>query len=303
VVAVADGGPFEGLGHLARSSGLVLALRGHGVDVECFALGTASDVSFDGVVWSVATWGRIRALGPERAAVVLDSNRSERDEVTTLATLTRLVWFEDHADPPPGAAMVISVTTKPPGPPSWCCGFEHACLRPSFWNPPASRVRACARRVLVTTGGGDPRGASVRLVEAVTAALPNADARLVVGPQAVGSVPPHVHIVDAPDSLFQELRASDLVVCGAGQTALEALRLGIPAVVAPLVPDQAEAAMRLQDARAARVLWPDEDLVAHVRELGTSPRIRIDLAAQGPRIIDGRGAARVGTRLRHLLRD
>jgi spore coat polysaccharide biosynthesis predicted glycosyltransferase SpsG len=154
--------------------------------------------------------------------------------------------------------------------------------------------------VLVTTGGGDPQGASDRLVEAVRAALPEADLRLVLGPQASGPVPAGVQTVRGRDSLFEELRAADLVVCGAGQTALEAISLGIPAVVVPLATNQADAALRLDEAHVARVVWPGSDPLPHLRELGSNAAVRAELAARGPRTIDGRGAARIATKIKAL---
>jgi spore coat polysaccharide biosynthesis predicted glycosyltransferase SpsG len=193
--------------------------------------------------------------------------------------------------------MVISVGTEPPGPPTWCCGLDYACLRHEFWNAVPAQVRAVARRVLVTTGGGDPDGASGRLAEAVRGALPAADVRLVIGPQANGAVPAGVLAVRRRDSLFDELREADLVVCGGGQTALEAIRLGIPAVVVLLAPNQTDTATRLEEAQVARVVWPGTDPVLDVRELGTNTAIRADLAVRGPRTIDGRGAARVASKI------
>jgi spore coat polysaccharide biosynthesis predicted glycosyltransferase SpsG len=158
-------------------------------------------------------------------------------------------------------------------------------------------VRDGAHRVLITTGGGDPDEAAIGLVGAARNALPGAELRLVIGPQAAGRVPDGIVPVSAPESLYDEMRAADLIICGAGQSAFEAVSLGVPTAVVPLVDNQMGNAQRLAEAQAARVLWPGDDPRPHLRELATDPEVRAGLAQRGRLTIDGRGARRVAAKI------
>src|SRR5262249_21360055 len=85
-------------------------------------------------------------------------------------------------------------------------------------------VRADARRVLVTTGGGDPGGATMRVVEAVRGSSPEVEVDVVVGRGRPGAPPPDDgrvrHVVDVTD-LPRRIAEADVVVTAAGTTALE----------------------------------------------------------------------------------
>ena len=205
--------------------------------------------------------------------------------------------FHDHGAAPRRAAVVISVGTKSPGPEHWCCGLTYVCLRSPFSGASRASVRDGAHRVLITTGGGDPDEAAIGLVGAARNALPGAELRLVIGPQAAGRVPDGIVPVSAPESLYDEMRAADLIICGAGQSAFEAVSLGVPTAVVPLVDNQMGNAQRLAEAQAARVLWPGDDPRPHLRELATDPEVRAGLAQRGRLTIDGRGARRVAAKI------
>ncbi len=290
IVVAADAGPSTGLGHLSRSSALVLALRARAVKVRCVALGAAADICMDGVTWSAGDIDEL-AIAATRSTIVLDSYDVRRDEVEAVAC------FHDEGHAPRRAALVISVGTRPPGPANWCCGLAYACLRPVFSEAKAAPLSESARRVLITTGGGDPDGAAERLIDASREVLPDTELRLVVGPQTSGPVPPDVVLVHAPESLYDEMHAADLVICGAGQTAFEAISLGVPTIAVPLVSNQFANAARLEEARVARVVWPGEDPRPHLSALAANPGLRVALGRRGRTKIDGRGADRVAERI------
>lgn len=290
ILIAADAGPTAGLGHLARSSALALALRALDVQVSCLALGAHSDLSMGGVNWLAGDIGEL--ISPAaRLRIVLDSYDTKRDEVEAVAA------FHDDGQAPLRAELIISVGTRPPGPEDWCCGLTYVCLRPPFCGAPRVHVADRAERVLITTGGGDPFGAPAALVDAARDALPGAKLRLVVGPQASGQVPEGVVPIYVPKSIYEEMRAADLIICGAGQTAFEAISLGVPTAVFPLVDNQLPNAERLADAEVAHVLWPGGDSRTQLREIGTDPVLRAAFAERGRRTIDGHGAARVAARI------
>ncbi|MHB1244616.1 MAG: hypothetical protein ACYC1P_14640, partial [Gaiellaceae bacterium] len=153
-VVVADGGPEGGLGHVARSSALAVALGRLGVGVRCLALGADGPLEVDGVSWEPI--GRLGDAPLAGASVlVLDSYRLGEDEVAELPAALPLVVLQEHLPPPARAALVVSAGAEPGADPRRLAGLEYVSLRPAFWSAPQREIAERVRHVLVTTGGGD----------------------------------------------------------------------------------------------------------------------------------------------------
>jgi UDP-N-acetylglucosamine:LPS N-acetylglucosamine transferase len=144
--------------------------------------------------------------------------------------------------------------------------------------------------------------AAARLAAAARGAAPHATIALVRGPQATSPLPPGVEAVAGAASLAAELARADLVVCGAGQTALEAAATGAPAVVVPLAENQHHNAAALRAADAARVADRIEDVAAAVAELIGDAAARAALGARAQRAVDGYGAFRIAWAVERLAR-
>jgi spore coat polysaccharide biosynthesis predicted glycosyltransferase SpsG len=283
-VVIADGAPGAGLGHLARGSAIVAALRARGLDVLALAYGAAAPLSLDGIAWTP-----YRAPGGADA-IVLDTYTMPADERDALAALAPLACFYDLGEVPRGAALVI-------GPGGDLAGLRHAALRAPFWGLPERRVRGAVERVLVTTGGGALRDAGSALAAQVAGVLPDAVVALVRAPLARFDAPPGVELVDAPASLLHEFLAADVVVTAAGQTSLEAVATGAATVALPLVDNQRANAAELERAGAALVVTP-EAVPAAIASLDTARREA--LARAGQAAVDGYGALRIAFRVAGL---
>lgn len=298
---VADGGRDAGLGHVTRSSALALALARVGFETNCYALGAEGPLVRDEVTW--------RPLGafaeaPLQAAsvLVLDSYTLAPVELDAAPSSMPLVVLHDHVSPPARAALVVSAGSEPDDDPRRLAGLDYACLRPAFWSPPERVVAPRLGRVLVTTGAGDAvAGLGSRLAAAARDALPEADVTLVRGPFATDAAPPGIAVLRAPDSLYEPLLATDVVVTAAGQTLLEAAALGTPTIAVVAVENQRGQAARLAALEAARVLelpaaeLPEE--LARLRDAG----VRGTLARNARAAVDGRGAERVAVRIAALV--
>jgi spore coat polysaccharide biosynthesis predicted glycosyltransferase SpsG len=302
-LVVADGGPDAGLGHISRSSALALAVGDRGFDVRCFALEAPGPTARDGVAWKcVASLESTPDLA-EAAVLVVDSYRLSEDGLAAVPDHVPVVVLQEHATPPARAALVVSAASDPAlGGPDRLCGFEYACLRPAFWAPPARTSFDGIRRVLVTTGGGDPTpGLGAALAAAARDALPAAAVTLVRGPFARGDHPAGVSLLDAPDSLHGALVDTDLVVTAGGQTMLEAAAVGTPTIAVVAADNQRQQATRLADLGAVRLLeLPAGELAQTMRELDAAPHVRRRLARHAQAAIDGRGAHRVAERIAAL---
>jgi len=304
VTVVADAAPSAGLGHLSRSTALAVALAADGIEVRCLGYGLGDPIERDGVDWQPLPDGGVELGAGD--AIVFDSYEIRPvDAVARGDVPDRLIAFHDQGEPPARALLVVSIATETapevPGQ-TWLTGFEHACLRPPFWDPPERRVSDVVETVLVTAGAADT-GAGAALAGVVREALPAARIAFVRGPFNDAGPPEDVDIVDAPDSLLEPLVGCDLVVCAAGQTMLEAAATGAPAVVAVVAPNQ-EAGARLLDKRGGAHLIDPADwdtVVSEVREIGGDLERRKRLSRSARAAVDGRGARRVAARVASLL--
>lgn len=302
-VVVADGGSEGGLGHVARSSALAVALGRLGVGVRCLALGADGPLELDGVSWEpIVRLGDAPLAGA--SVLVLDSYRLGDDEVAALPAALPLVVLQEHLTPPARAALVVSAGAEPGADPRRVAGLEYVSLRPAFWSAPQRDIAERVRHVLVTTGGGDPvPGLGAQLAAAAHDALPEADVTLVRGPfGSPAPAPPGVGLLEAPDSLHGPLLAADLVVTAGGQTLLEAAALGTPSIAVVAAENQRQQALRLAELGATRVLeLPADELPALLRRLDSSADERRDLARRSQAAVDGRGAQRVAERIAALI--
>jgi spore coat polysaccharide biosynthesis predicted glycosyltransferase SpsG len=283
IAMVADGGPRVGLGHLARSSAVAVGLQVRGVEVRAYAYGADAPRTVDGIEW--VPYER-RPAGP----IVLDSYTLPAAELAPLAV------FHDEGELPDAALVIKSGAAVPD--PHVLAGLRHAPLRAPYWGLPERTVRESVQRVLVTTGGGALVAAGVQLAAVARDALPGASVALVRGPLADFEPPSGVEVVHAPASLLDELRAADVVVSAAGQTALEAAATGVATVALALAHNQRPQANALADAGAAVVCEP-EQVGDTLRALDAARRAA--LAEAGQRAVDGFGALRIAFRIAELL--
>ena len=301
MTVVADAGERSGLGHLSRSTAVAVALRCHGVAVECLARGAGAAFERDGVRWAPLPEDVPLPRVPD--GLVVDSYSLSPAEVEA-ATARRLVVLHDGGEVPARADLVVAVAGEPSdGAGRTLGGLAYAALRPAFWGVPPRRVADRVRRVVVSVGGGQLAEAGYELASCVRSALPGASVALVRGPAAFGDVPEGVEPIDAPRSLLGPLLEADLLVTAGGQTLLEAAACGTPTAVVVLAENQRRQAQRLAEAGAARLVDPPdpEQLAAAVSELAGDAAGRDELARSAQLAVDGFGALRVAFHVARLL--
>lgn len=180
---------------------------------------------------------------------------------------------------------------------------------------PTERI-ADSFQFLVTLGGGDRWGHTLKAVEAVKQSPEKFESHIVVGagwPHAeqakrlIGNHP-RIHFYEDPSFFPQLMARADLAFCGAGMTTYELAYLGIPMLSVALVPHQqpigqgwcergASDHMGLADGVNAQMIserlhyWMgrDQDLEDH--------------GMAGQKVVDGRGKFRVLERVWKLIQD
>jgi UDP-2,4-diacetamido-2,4,6-trideoxy-beta-L-altropyranose hydrolase len=184
-------------------------------------------------------------------------------------------------------------------------GPRFALLDPVYASPLRAVRHPRAPRVLIALGGGPRVALGYAIARAVRREMPWASIRIAGGFAAASAADRHRIAWTGPlDGLARELDACDLAVVGGGVSLYEACARGVAAVGVPVVVPQrptvrgfVTAGASLGDASGA----PDADRVARdVVALLRRPALRRALAAQGRRLVDGRGASRVADAIRQL---
>jgi spore coat polysaccharide biosynthesis predicted glycosyltransferase SpsG len=296
IVLAADAHEDAGTGHLSRSTALACALAARGATVRTLALGADHVVEMDGLRWDPVPATELASQ--DCAGVVIDSYDLDRALRRDLAGAAPLAEFDDAGEDVEGA-LAIGPLSVDANDARRIAGPSFACLRRATWGVRAPEPRDAIRRVLVTTGGGDPTGRAATYAATVRAALPE-DVGVVWARVGAGATPAGVEPVAPQASLTDEMLLCDLVACGGGLTMLEAAALGIPCVALALVANQRPGRDRLAAAGAVVAADDDAALGAAVARLAAAYDERRELARRAAELVDGFGAFRVAARVSTL---
>ncbi|KTT54140.1 hypothetical protein NS337_11925 [Pseudomonas oryzihabitans] len=187
-------------------------------------------------------------------------------------------------------------------------GPRFALLRSAFARPRAE-CQVSIRRVLVSFGGVDAAGETLKVLTAL-ADLSELRVDVVAGP----ANPHWVELVERcqgrpawrlwrhVEDFAGLLREADLAIGAGGGTAWERACLGTPSICVALAANQRANAEAMAVAGAHLYLGEATqvsvaDYRAAVQTLQASPGLRQSLAARGRTLVDGRGANRVATAL------
>jgi spore coat polysaccharide biosynthesis predicted glycosyltransferase SpsG len=292
VLCWVDAGPAVGLGHLSRGLAIAEALADR--DVAClFALPRVLALQADAVVVDVPqplARAEVRALGGGRRVLVVDNAG------------------EGRAD----ADLVLAPFGRGRGR-RWLVGPEFVPLRRALRLAGELRgPRPASHEVLVSMGATDPGGLTVPALEGLELAkarFPDVRARVVANPAAdvwrrlppllrrLGSPPPSSV---APDAMVTHLAEAAVAVVAMGVTVYEALACGVPAVVLSRTRADVAHARSLAERGAVVSLgvdWTAERIGSAVAALLAAPARLAAMSEAGRRLVDGRGAERVATRL------
>jgi spore coat polysaccharide biosynthesis protein SpsF len=185
-------------------------------------------------------------------------------------------------------------------------GPEYAILRAHFGGA-AKEVRARAERVLLSFGGSDPQGLTLKAARALGVLPPEVEVVAVAGPAfshrrefeaLASSLPRRVPLVDREGAHIADLMLeADVVVGSGGMSVYELAALGTPGVV---LGQNAREDKRMREfARHGTVeylgLGPEVEEGAigeAVRALLADAGRRRAMSERGRALVDGRGAAR-----------
>ena len=317
----APAGPRRGFGHLVRCRSLARALGAHpflairGGDRACAA---ARTLGFELVAGSAAT--AIRRVAPDVLVVddpiAADARRwiaCARSNGVRVVTVHDLGLGAAEGDLVVDGSVVRAATgggSKDPRlqrsepRPRVLRGPRFAILDPAFSSVHRAARHGFAPRVLIALGGGPRAALASAIACAVRQQLPWTRIRIAGGfAPALPADRGHIEWTGPLDGLAAELSACDVAVVGGGVSLYEACARGVAAVAVPVVGPQRPTVRGFVTRHAARGTWRafDADGVAReVVHLLRRPDVRVQLAARGRQLVDGRGAIRVADAVQQL---
>lgn len=196
-------------------------------------------------------------------------------------------------------------------------GPKYNILRSEFYGQNSIQIKDKVKRVLVTSGGSDPHGASIRITETLLECEPLYNAEIVVmaGPlsnsvnqlQSISAKHPNVAVIQNASNVAEVMRSCDMAIAAAGGTMNELCACGVPSVVYALANNQVRAAFCFSNKRCALdggAVW-DAAFSSRVKncteKLAQSRDLRFNISKNAHALFDGMGANRVATELLALV--
>lgn len=334
-----DAAPQLGFGHLVRSLALANALRDRGIHVV-FAIVQGPEalrmvqtrgfraVSPPSMVgsWSEDAWFEDVLRREQPHAVVLDVRGGL--SVDTVSRVHQRGVLVVDVDDPSDRRLAADLAFYPPVPQvramDWTrfegtlhAGWEWIILRPEFARHRRAERAAPASqaRVLVTMGGSDPFGLTLKAVAALELVTGGSETEIVVGPgfmhsdalsAAVARSRRAYVVTRDPSDVAAVMERADLALGSFGVTAYELAAVGVPAIYLSISPDHAESARALTDISAAVSLGVHDGVevakfAAAIQHLLDDPAKRLDMQRRAQGAMDGMGTERVADAIRSAM--
>jgi spore coat polysaccharide biosynthesis protein SpsF len=321
-----DGGGKFGYGHVKRMVALARALRDYQNIAVHFALNGSEDAAipirragFD--VTMLRSGAGLDSLIDAKKPDILLLDGRDGPTRAELQKLKRGVAVTAAIDDGQERRLACDYAYYPPGPGALALDWTGSRTLPRVgweWavlglNPNLVRKHVPASRptVLVSMGGSDPHGLTLRMAMALAALDSVYRVRFVVGTgmknaQSVArglvTLKKNYETVEGADDLSVEYASADVAVCAFGVTAYELAACGIPAIYLGLSEDHAASASAFAAAGMGINLGVmdkvgDQEILRSVEKLLGNSAARRDMRRRGPALLDGQGAARIAADL------
>ncbi len=270
----------------------------------------------------VENWLKERSGSFEEARgadiVVVDSYLAELSFYREISSLARRpVYLDDdlRLDYPDGIVLNGAIgAEKRPYPErkgtKYLLGVEYFPLRQEFLEVPVKRTAPLAESVMVTFGGDDMRDLTPRVLQLLKKEFPGMRKKVVVGNPSRGACmikdasDDRTDVVNSPSAADMKriMLDSDIAVSAGGQTLYELARLGVPTVAVCVADNQRGNIKGMRDAGFIEYAgeWcepdPEGNILKCIKKL-MPQEARRRSAKIGRRLVDGKGAARVVSKL------
>ena len=196
-------------------------------------------------------------------------------------------------------------------------GWKWVVLRDEFGNCPNRSPNPCPV-LFVSMGGSDPKGLTLKVLEALNA-FPDDECEVfvVLGlgfkhqeslKELIERSPRNFGIYENPPSFYEVMMRADLAICTFGVTAYELAAMQIPALYLCLSEDHAESASIFTDAGIGKSLGiagniTSDSLSFQIGELLHDGSSRQAMSAGAKDLVDGLGAIRVAGLIMNAIKE
>ncbi len=323
-----DGGGKFGYGHVKRMVSLARALRDREGIGAVFALNGSED-AFEPIFRAGFA---AHLLGAETLDSLIETHAPDlllldcregpsREELSRLAARVRLTAVVDDASE---RRLAADFAYYPPVPQAETLDWSGSHCEPRIgweWSLLGANQTAAARpqagrpTLLVTMGGSDPLGLTLRSARALAKLDPVFRARFVIGPgvenrstvaRQIVALRSNFETIEGADDLATEFARADLALAAFGVTAYELAAFGVPALYLCLSTDHALSASAFEQAGIGASLGVAEAVLDETISHGVSSLLndasrRREMRVAGLMTIDGGGPARIASDLAQAL--
>ena len=323
-----DGGGKFGYGHVKRMVTLARALRDREGIGALFALNGTPDACEP-----IRRAGfAVTLLGKETLESLVETHQPDlllldcregpsRYELSNLARRVRLTAIVDDASE---RRLACDLAYYPPVPQAQMLDWSSSRCAPRIgweWSllgsnqPSPARPHSGRPVLLVSMGGSDPLGLTLRSARALAKLDPVFRARFVIGPgvenrtalaRQIVALRSNFETIEGADDLATEFAGADVALAAFGVTAYELAAFGVPSLYLCLTDDHAASASAFEQAGIGASLGvadavPDETIAREVLALLNDSARRREMRAAGLMTIDGGGPARIAADLAQAL--
>ncbi|HEY1962904.1 MAG TPA: NTP transferase domain-containing protein [Rhizomicrobium sp.] len=328
-----DGGGRFGYGHVKRMLSLARSMRDReGLGVSFAVNGTAAalePIKSAGFEATLVNGARdyeqlsriITDIAPDLLICDMREGAHERQLRSLRKRVSLLAIVDDGSD----RRLAADVAYYPPVPQAMALDWSDSHCTPRIgWEwvlmgsgrsvepaPP----RSAEPLLLVTMGGSDPAGLTVRAARSLSRLNGLFRARFVIGPgmrqefaDQIAAMDRRFEPVVGVNDLSREFAVADLALCAFGVTAYELAAHGVPALYLCLTDDHARSASAFERAGMGLSLGlhdcvEDDEIADATRDLLADTAQRQAMHAAGIMTLDGEGATRVAADLTRLLEE
>ena len=183
-------------------------------------------------------------------------------------------------------------------------GLKYFPLNIKFQNVPKKQIKKKVENILITFGGSDPNNYSGKIMKILKEIGLNANITLVIGAgfsngfytDLIENKPNNVEIQVNIKNMIDHLINTDLCICSAGNTLIEALTCGVPCIVLPqteLENERARALDRRNMAINMCLNFTKDDLILQIKNIMKDISLRKILSSNAQNYLDGMGLKRI----------
>lgn len=323
-----DGGGRFGYGHVKRMVALARSLRDREGVGAIFAVNGSEDAceparraGFAAQIVFESLGAQIDRFKPD--FLLLDGREGPtRDE---LSTITARVGVTAVIDDSSERRLAADVAYYPPVPQALALDWSNSRCEPRIgwqWSllglsatPTAARPSTGLPTLLVTMGGSDPFGLTLRSARALAGLKLAIRTRFVIGPgmknrdlvaKQIILLDRNFETVEGANDLAIEYASADMALVAFGVTAFELAAFGVPALYLCLDEDHAQSASAFEKAGLGHSLGvasliSDGVIAENVMKLLDDVPRRHQMRTSGLMTVDGKGPARVAADLANML--